>query len=257
MSGAVLAPWPNRVEDAVWSMSGRTHHLPVTEPDLGHALHGLLAQADFEVVMHGTDHVELACPITAQPGYPFSLCVIVAYTLRDDGIEARVTVVNEGCDPAPVAVGSHPYLRVGDWPLDDLVVELDVDAEWLLDERHIPRRRELLQGSGRDPRAPAEIRSHTLFERETDRTDNLVHTLTAPDGTAVELVADHRLRWTQWYVSPALDTEAGPRRALAVEPMSAPPNALRTGESIATVRPRGRVHWTWEIRRVQRASRVR
>jgi aldose 1-epimerase len=84
-----------------------------------------------------------------------------------------------------------------------------------------------------------------------------VHTLTAPDGTAVELVADHRLRWTQWYVSPALDTEAGPRRALAVEPMSAPPNALRTGESIATVRPRGRVHWTWEIRRVQRASRVR
>jgi aldose 1-epimerase len=43
--GVVLAPWPNRVGDGRWTWRGDEHQLPLTEPRLGHALHGLVAWA--------------------------------------------------------------------------------------------------------------------------------------------------------------------------------------------------------------------
>ncbi|HWS52387.1 MAG TPA: galactose mutarotase, partial [Microbacterium sp.] len=45
--GTTLAPWPNRVVDGRYRFGGVEHRLPLTEPERGHALHGLLAWADY------------------------------------------------------------------------------------------------------------------------------------------------------------------------------------------------------------------
>lgn len=260
MSGAVLAPWPNRVEDATWHHGGRVLHLVANEPELGHAIHGLLTGTDFAVAEAHPDRVVLAATIAPSAGYPFALAVRVGYALAPDGVEATIELENAGRDAAPVAVGVHPYPRIGEWPVDALEVVLDADYEWPLDDRHIPRGRDDLRGTAREARRRRPVREvpgHAVYERRADAPGGPVHVLAAPDGIVVEVHACPELRWTQWYLAPVLDTADGPRRAVAIEPMSAPPNALRTGDGLRLLAPGERALWSWGIRLRQPASRER
>ena len=43
--GQVLAPWPNRLRTACYEFDGRRHQLPLTEPEHGNAIHGLVRWA--------------------------------------------------------------------------------------------------------------------------------------------------------------------------------------------------------------------
>src|SRR5215475_9498488 len=40
--GQLLIPWPNRIQDGSYEFDGRRHQLPLTEPALGNAIHGLV-----------------------------------------------------------------------------------------------------------------------------------------------------------------------------------------------------------------------
>src|SRR4051812_21522306 len=51
--GSLLFPFPNRVKDGNYSFGGETYQLPLNETSRGHALHGLLFNADLEVVAQG------------------------------------------------------------------------------------------------------------------------------------------------------------------------------------------------------------
>ncbi len=53
----------------------------------------------------------------------------------------------------------------------------------------------------------------------------------------VELWMDHRHGWLQLFTGDALPVHA--REALAVEPMTAPPNAFVTGEDLVVLAPAG------------------
>ena len=260
MSGAVLAPWPNRVEDATWWHEGQRLQLQVNEPDSGSAIHGLLTQTDFEVHEAGTAFVALRTDLDPQPGYPFSLEVTVRYRLGSAGLSAQIEVGNRSQRPAPVAVGVHPYLRLGEVPLGDLHVSIDADRVWPLDARNLPTTWRNVRGTDEDPRLPHRVSAapeHVLYQRSELNQRDIVHSLSADDGRAVELRADAALLWTQWYVEPALMTDDGPRRALAIEPMSAPPNALRSGADLCHIPPAEHRTWSWSIRLRQPASRAR
>src|SRR3712207_166744 len=71
--GAVLAPWLNRVVDGRYQFDGIEHQLALTEPDRGHALHGLVTWVDFRVVSQEPYAVALGATVPAQIGYPFRL----------------------------------------------------------------------------------------------------------------------------------------------------------------------------------------
>ena len=43
--GQVLVPWPNRLQDGCYEFDGRRHQLPLTEPELSNAIHGLVRWA--------------------------------------------------------------------------------------------------------------------------------------------------------------------------------------------------------------------
>lgn len=237
MAGAVLAPWPNRVEGARWTHGGQELLLAVTEPELGHANHGLLAEADFDAVP-GDDPAALTLRgrIAPQEGYPFELEVTVEYRLHAHGIEAVITVQNKGAEVAPVALGVHPYLRVDGAQAQVLI---DADTALTLDDAYIPRERVPVDGTWWDlrrPRVLADSPAHAAYEH-AGAARELVHSLTASDGFTVEVRADADFRWTQLFVHQSLDADDGPRQAVAIEPMSAPPNALRTGTGLRWLAP--------------------
>ena len=48
--GAVLAPWPNRIDAGRFDFAGDSHRLPITEPERDTALHGLVADVPWSVV---------------------------------------------------------------------------------------------------------------------------------------------------------------------------------------------------------------
>lgn len=240
MSGAVLAPWPNRVEGATWWQAGREHRLEVTEPEFGHANHGLLATAEFEAVRIDDRTLELRATIADRPGYPFRLDVRTRYRLRRDGVQVRIGVRNRGSHVAPVALGAHPYVRVGDTVATLLRVRIDADTIYRLDGGHIPRGSFAVDGVDdlRGGRPLPQVPRHATYA-QLGRRRGLRHALTAPDGRTVEVHADAAYRWTQLYVDEAFPGADGVRTAVAVEPMTAPPNALRSGTGLRWLRPGG------------------
>lgn len=250
-AGTVLVPWPNRVEGASWAHDGRQLTLDVTEPAAGNAIHGLLAEHDYTLLERGDSWLTLAAPVIGHAGYPFELLTELRYELGPAGITTVHRIRNSGDVPAPVALGVHPYLRVGDWPVEELEFTLPAQAILPLDERHFPGERRAVRGPAESlhgGRRVAEIVSHACFT-ELERTGGLLHAeLMAPDGGGVRLWADPDFGYVQIYVTPDFPTDAGHATAIAIEPMTAPPNALATGEGLRWLEPDETWTLSWGIR---------
>ena len=253
MAGAVLAPWPNRVEDGTWWHEGALHELDVNEPELGNANHGLLSGRRFKLSRHDDSGAELVASLRRPHGYPFEIDVLVRYEVAaGSGLTVTTTVTNAGGSPAPVALGAHPYLRVGDAGVDGMTLTVDATHAYRLDDRHIPRERFEVGDSMWDLRQPTpvvNVPGHATLVREGGN-GILTHRLTRTDGHGVELWADPDYRWTQIYRTDAFPAKDGPRPAVAVEPMTAPPNALRTGEGLRWLEPGESWRIAWGIRAI-------
>jgi aldose 1-epimerase len=249
MAGALLVPWPNRVEGGTWWLGSREQHFSATEPGTGHALHGLLTEREFAVGASAADHLELVAKIDPAPGYPFSLRVAVTYQVTPSGIDAEIAVRNIGGSPAPVAVGIHPYLRLGTRDVRALTVDLDAEWAYHLDATEIPRHRFGVEGTAwdlRGGRPVSEAPRHATFEHAPGA--NRARTLGEPAGDRVAVWADEAFRWTQLYVVDGFAADDGPRTAVAIEPMTAPPNALRTGVGLRWLKPDETWALQWGIR---------
>lgn len=252
-AGMVLVPWPNRVEGGWWALDGSPQQLELTEPELGNANHGLLARARYTVGGREPDRVLLAAPVAATQGYPFDLATSVEYRLTADGVEVTHIIDNLSSRPAPVALGAHPYLRLGDLAVEDLVLQLAAGRALSLDDGHIPRGSVDVTGTALDLRVGRLVRDVVPHGCYTglDLVDGLVqHRLRAGDGREVRLWAEPVFTHVQVFVTDEFPTGAGAVSAIAIEPMTAPPNALRTGDSLRWLEPGERWTARWGIRLV-------
>jgi aldose 1-epimerase len=239
-SGIVLVPWPNRVRDGRWTFAGRTQQLDITEPSKGNASHGLLRNTGYRVTDRSDGAVTLSASVFPQHGYPFHLDVSVRYTLTPTGIDVTYGVRNVGEGSAPFGLGSHPYLRVGDAAMRDLVVTVSGERMLETDERSLPIREVPVDGSAQDLREGAALRGLDLDTAYTGlaTVDGRVrHRLSAPDGTAVELAADPVFAWAQVFTTEVYDTDDGRIDAVAVEPMTCPADALNSGTDLLHLEP--------------------
>lgn len=264
--GVTLAPWPNRVRGAHWRYQGRSLELAVTEPATGHALHGLVAATDFTVRDHTPEQVRLSTRIEGEPGYPFSLALEVIYTLSDGGLQVGQAVQNIGAEAAPVALGAHPYLCLGEEDVAGLELEVPARTTLLLGEDHLPRDRRDVRGTPYDlrrGRPVGQMPGHAVYTNFTERTDitagaagpasRIVHRLRGQNAT-LELWTEPRFRWLQVYRTTQFPGPEGTDEvgtAIAVEPMSAPPDALNSGVDLEWVEPRSRWRVAWGLRLVR------
>src|SRR5262249_47784799 len=145
--GQLLAPWPNRVADGRYSFAGQRYQLPIDEPGLGHAIHGLSRWSGWRVEHRAADVARLRLSLPARPGYPFEVELAVQYRLTRDGLVVDLQATNTGSEPCPFGAGAHPYFTFPGTRVD--AIELCVRAEeWLeVDERSIPRARRPVEGS--------------------------------------------------------------------------------------------------------------
>lgn len=245
--GIVLAPWPNRVEDGKWTApNGADMQLDITEVGRYTAIHGLLRNTGYAAIEQSADSVTLAASIYPQHGYLFNLDTTVTYTLADEaggGIGLRVThtVTNRGVDDAPFGVGAHPYLRVGDVPVEQLTLTIAADTHAPIDGRWIPQGTAPIGEQGPDlrhGRLLGEVNCDVALTDLAVTNGRHEHRVTAPDGSALVLWTDPDFGWVQVYTPPDFPGH-GPttRLAVAVEPMTCGANALRNGIDVITLPP--------------------
>ena len=249
--GELLAPWPNRVVDGRWTWRGTAYQLSLTEPDLGHALHGLVRTLPWRVVAHEGGRIDLETLLLAHPGWPFPMRLHAWYAVGPDGLTSALTATNAGRDDCPYGAAAHPYFAIPGGSVDDVVLDVRA-ATWLAtDDRLAPAGRRSTDGSPFAFRAgePVGTRvadtAYTDLERGPD--GRVEATMTAPDGHTTVLWGDESVRWWQLYTGDTLP-ERWLRRTLALEPMTCAPDALNSGDDLVVLAP-GEAHtMTWGIR---------
>lgn len=247
--GQLLLPWPNRIADGAYSFDGRDHQLALSEPARHNATHGLTRWSPWTVEEHGSNTVSLMHRLMAQKGYPWTVDLHVLYDLSADGLTVTVTATNLAPGPAPYAQGAHPYLTVagddaGCGPdIDDWELTLPARTRATLDDRKIPTGREPVARTEFDFRSGQPLRGHALDTPFTDldrtpdgRAEVRLHH--PGSGRTAALWMDRAHRWVQVYTGDDLGEQRA-RRAVAVEPMTAPPNAFATGEDLIVLAPAG------------------
>jgi aldose 1-epimerase len=237
--GQVLIPWPNRLEDGAYEFDGHRHQLPLTEPELGNAIHGLVRWETWTVVERERSRVVLEHVLQPKPGFPFTLSLAIEYGLSERGLSVRTTATNSGRNACPFGSGQHPYLTVGTPTVDSVVLRAPGRTVLRENERHLPVGREPVAGTEYDFRRPRSIGDTRLDDAFTDLERDaeglaLVE-LRNPEGGGLTLWADESYGYLQLFTGDPLPDVS--RRSLAVEPMTCPPNAFRTGEALVRLEP--------------------
>jgi len=245
--GQLLAPWCNRIRDGHYSFEGRDLQLPLSEPRRHNASHGLVRWVAWSLLEHTTGTVTLGQRLMPQPGYPWSLELRVRYELSGTGLAVTQSATNLGSSAAPYASGAHPYLRAGAGPVDSWRLSSAGRTRVLTDDRLLPVGTEPVAGTAHDFHQSRPIGDLGLDDAFTDLERD-------PDGRAwvhvqaehgVSLWADGRHDWLQLFT--ADEAEVGARRSLAVEPMTAPADAFRSGQGLAVLAPGERFDASWGI----------
>jgi galactose mutarotase-like enzyme len=248
--GQIQIPWPNRVGGGRYVFNGRHHQLALTEPERSNAIHGLVRWAQWTATDVQTDRVVVEYDLHPQPGYPYFLELSIEYRLAEDGLRVRTAARNAGPAPCPFGSGAHPYLTAGTRVVDDAVLLAPAGTVLLSDQRGIPEAERPVDGTEYDFRRPLLIGSTTLDHCFTDLVrdeDGLARfELVAPgEGTGVVLWVNAAYTHLMLFTGDPLPEIE--RRSLAVEPMTCPPDAFRSGTGLITLPPGGSWLGEWGI----------
>jgi galactose mutarotase-like enzyme len=235
-----LHPWANRLGAERFELAGRRVDLslpglPLKRDGAGLPIHGLLAAApgwrvERHVELEGGGMLAASIDFGAYPhlleAFPFPHLVEIEATLVEGSLEIATSVTATAEVAVPIAFGFHPYLRLPGVPRVDWVLEAPVHERLVLGPDGLPT----------GEREPVAIEPGPLGERTYDDaflapSPGAAFALSGPDRR-LELRMDRGYPFTQIY-APA-DTDA-----VAIEPMTAPTDALLTAGPELTFVPPG------------------
>lgn len=229
-SGQVLLPWPGRCEAGTYTFQGVVQQLAINNIAANTGQHGLVRLMNWNVSQHDQRQLALELVLYPQMGYPFILSLRQQYELTNDGLVVTTSATNIGVTAAPYAVGMHPYFTVGTPKIDDNLLKVPA-------RQYLPRTpngaaivpMEPVNGTLWDFRSATPIGS-SLFApaiiygnlvRDADGRARTV--LSNPSGSPTVTV------WTDEAINFLTLFTTATRPSLAIEPCTAPSNALNHG----------------------------
>ncbi|MGP0047457.1 MAG: aldose 1-epimerase [Solirubrobacteraceae bacterium] len=240
----LLHPWANRLRGSRYAAAGKHVKLPAadgryaTDPN-GLPIHGALPglmRWDPEVPSGG-DRIRARLDWSSPPLlelFPFAHELVFVAHAASARLTIETTLRATGADTVPVSFGYHPYLVVPHAPRQDWRVRLGAERRLILDAHMIPT----------GAREPVAEREFTLGDQ---RWDDGLDGLTSPPEFAVS-GGDHRLAATfdegfafaQVFAPPGQDF-------ICFEPMTAPTDALNSGDGLILVAPGGQHRATFTV----------
>ena len=243
-AGCLLAPWPNRVDGGNFVFQGETYQLEINEPDRHNAIHGFVRERPWELnseANRSPDAVSLTLEMEPQPGWPWQLKYVMNWSLdATQGLRGELQVSNLSAAPCPFGFGWHPYLSAGGASLDECTLSISVGNNLVLDStRNLPTGLERPADTVLGQVRPVVLHGLWLdhaFRTQPEPDGRVRAALCRSDGSGTELSAGPWCRWLQIYSADPAHQEAFPGvrdgRALAVEPMTCPPNALNRNQDL-------------------------
>ncbi len=251
--GQVLFPWPNRLGVEPWRFADRSGQPSVDELSGATGLHGLVRWRPFRVESVNQNRCVLSLLLHPSPAFPFAVSIDVAYHLGSLGLTVTSTVTNRDEVPLPFGLGFHPYLAVTSPTIEGATLLVPARSYVAVNDRHLPTGEILpVTGGELDFTSAKSVNGHELDVTYTDldRDDYGLATTTVVDrsGGIVDLSVDRNFPYLQVYTGDQLG-HGRRRTAVAVEPMTCPPDALRSGKDLVVLEP-GQ-HWagSWRMRR--------
>jgi galactose mutarotase-like enzyme len=215
--GQVLAPWPNRLGDGRYRFSEHDVQAALDEPEHNNAIHGLVRWLPWQLEVKAQNLVAVRCFVFPVPGYPFHLELRLEYRLGRDGLTITATALNVGAVTLPFGIGE---VRAVEGTEYDFTKSRPIGATQL-------------------------DTAYTGIERGRDRLAWAV----LSDGSGEPLTrlwSDEGFPYLMCYTG---DTLPAPerRRAVAVEPMTCPPDGLRSGRGLIILEPGEHWEGAWGI----------
>jgi aldose 1-epimerase len=251
-AGQILAPWPNRIRDGHYTFEGTAYQLPLTEPARHNAIHGLTNWSRWALAEQTGDSVTLEFDLPAQVGYPWSLTLKTRWSVSAGGLRCDQEVTNTGDANAPWGYSVHPYLQLSGVAVDDILLRVPGRTRVLADSRLLPIGAVKVAGSEYDFSEPRRIGAAILdttfgdIVYEADGGSSV--TIAAPDGSAdVTVWGDGKFKWWQVFTGDTLHGKRF-RRSVAIEPMTCPPDAFRSGRDLIVLQPGQSWSASWGIR---------
>jgi aldose 1-epimerase len=239
----LLHPWANRLAGFHYDAAGRHIELDRSSPLLhldehGLAIHGVpWSQLAWNVIDATTDRLVAELEWSRDDLlaiFPFRHQLQMTATLAPDSLTLETGLVAGADAPVPVCFGFHPYVGLPDLPRSDWRLQLPAMKHLRLDRAGIPTGEEDAFGPFDGP----------LADRQFDDGFALVD-----EPTAFSLVGAHRritveflrgYRYAQIYAPKGKDL-------VALEPMTAPTNALVSGSGLTVVEPHGQFQAAFRI----------
>lgn len=228
-AGAWLFPFAGRLDRGAYEFGDRLYQFETF--DEPHALHGIVAHVPFEVMSSGGESVTLCyCHDRETQGFPFALQIIIKYTLTADGLNIDVRVKNTGDASFPFSLGWHPYFHTGDMSSSGLLFDYSgravYDDDLLLEKMKSEIGSELPLGN---------VHYDDCFKRSGDRIEfKTPHYQAIIDAPSAD--------YLQVY-TPPLDASF-----IAIEPMTAPGNALNNKMSLLELDAGDTRDFRWGLR---------
>jgi aldose 1-epimerase len=249
--GQVLAPWPNRLDGGRYTFGGREARAAIDEPELANAIHGLVRWLPWLLASKSDEAVALECVLHPQPGYPWRLELGLEYRLAGDGLEVVARATNASLEAAPFGIGFHPYLTMG-IPVDDVRLTIPASRRVTTDDRALPVGEEDVAETEFDFTVGHPVgatRLDTCFTGLARGSGGRSRArLQSTDGErGVEVWADEAFGYLQVYTGDTLEPASRRRQAVAIEPMTCPPNAFASGIDVIRLEPGASWSGAWGI----------
>ena len=249
--GQPLLPWPNRLADGHYEFRGQQLQVPIDEVARNNASHGLTRWLNWRLVEQTDERVCLEHVLHPRPGYPFTLALNAEYALASPGFSVSIRAHNVGRTALPFGAGQHPYFTVGTPLVDEAILQIPSRTRLVLDDqRRLPTGEKVsTDGAEVDFSQPRAIGAAELDECYCDLQrdpDGYVRaTLEGPRGK-LTVWADHHFHYLQVFSGDTLAPQRR-RRGLAIEPMTCPPNALRSKIDLIVLEPDERIELRWGV----------
>jgi len=251
--GQVLAPWPNRLADGRYEFNGVQAQAALDEPARRNAIHGLVRWLPWTLQTRHQNQLSLRLQLHPSPGYPFSLLLEMEYHVGRAGLSVTTTAHSTDDGPVPFGLGFHPYLASGHDMIDHAILQLPAHRTLDLDDRGLPTGEQTpVEGTERDF-TTARLIGPTVLDTpfttlDRDREGRAWASLDASNGTSgVALWADPGFGYLMVYTGDTLGQVERRRRAIAIEPMTCPPNALRSGTDLLSLEPGQKWSASWGL----------
>ena len=249
----ICYPWVNRVGSGVWDFSHRVAHVGADNVVSKTLNHGLIRWRPFSVDAVEPSRCVLSYVLFPVPDYPFATRFEVRYELDVRGLGVTSIVTNLDDVDVPFSLGFHPYFATTGPSIDGAGLHLPARSYLEVDERMLPTGVvRPVAGTPFDFRVPraidGEVLDVTYTDLERDEDGLFTVTLVGIDGSVTRVSQDGAFAYFQAF---SADTLAAARRrtSLALEPMTAPAEALRSRQGLISLAPSQSWSGVWRVRR--------